>query len=101
MKIDKEPRIYIDEEGRKQITLARSEKPEDVLCDFCSGKTRPFKEYKCKDFDSGAGLMSLGDWNACPKCAELIDADDRDGLLDRVLIMASGLLSSIPDVREH
>lgn len=101
MKTDKEVRHYIDEQGRTQVTLAISEKPEDELCDFCSGHERPYKEYKCKDLDAGDGLTSLGDWNACPKCTALIEADDRDGLLDRVLIMVSGRLNQIPDVREH
>jgi len=98
MKIGKEVRRYIDEEGRTQVTLARSEKPEDELCDFCSGMERPFTEYKCKDFDSGVGIISRNGWNACPKCSALIESDDQEGLLDRVMIMTS--ISHIEGARE-
>jgi len=101
MKVDKEIRLYIDEEGKTQASMARSEKPEDELCDFCSGQQRPYKEYKCKDFHAGEGVGSLGSWNACPKCTALIDVDDREGLLDRVLLMGAGRIDQIPGVRDH
>ncbi len=84
----KDLRYYTDEIGRTQVTLAFSEKPEDELCDFCSMLNPPYKVYPCKDFEiPGMETNSLGEWNACLKCAELIDADDREGLADRSSMM--------------
>jgi len=94
----KKLREYIDEEGRRQITMAESEKPEDELCDFCSNIRKPFKVYPCKDFETLPGVISRGEWNACSKCAELIDADDREGLLDRCQLMMN--FEGIPGTRE-
>jgi hypothetical protein len=87
MRQHEEPRIYVDSEGRRQGTMAKSERPEDMLCDFCSEVHVQFKVYNCKDFDAGLGIMSRGKWNACLKCAELIDANDREGLALRSTIM--------------
>jgi hypothetical protein len=79
----RELRTYIDPDGRLSATLAKSELPEDELCDFCSGQDRPFKIYRCNDFDVEARLISRGAWNACPNCSAFIDRDDREGLLHR------------------
>lgn len=83
----KQLRIYQDEDGKTQATLAKSERLEDELCDFCSGQDKPFKVYKCRDFAyvSMPQLNSTGEWNACPKCAEYIDANNRGALLARSL----------------
>jgi hypothetical protein len=34
-----------------------------------------------------ANHWSRGSWKACSKCAELIDANDRQGLLERVALI--------------
>lgn len=87
----KEPRIYVNEQGEKEVTLAFTEKPEDELCDFCSALKPPYKVYPCKDFPHPLSPMhwSRGEWNACTKCAELVDADKREELLNRCLLMHS------------
>lgn len=87
MRTHEQPRIYVDNEGRTQGTMAKSERPEDRLCDFCSEPNVQLKAYHCKDFDAGNGVMSRGHWAACAKCAELIDANDRDALSLRSVIM--------------
>lgn len=102
MKTEKDIRLYIDEEGRMQATLAKSERPEDEICDFCSSEQRPFKVYNCKDFEMPDGSHSLGGWNACPKCADYIDNNDKKGLTDRVILMFIGMTKDIPDaIVEH
>lgn len=87
--MDKEVRFYKDKEGRTQATMAESEKLEDELCDFCSRKNPPFKIYPCRDFchPDAPQLWSRGEWNACHTCADLIDANDRQGLSERCALM--------------
>lgn len=65
--------------------MADSEKLEDHLCDFCSQKDPPYKVYKCRDFAIPWNPLqrSLGDWNACTACAELIDANRHQELATR------------------
>jgi hypothetical protein len=85
----KKLRTYINERGETEATLAFSEKEEDMLCDFCSALKPPYKVYECPDFPHPMSPMhwSRGAWNACLTCADLIDRDDREGLLDRCLLM--------------
>ncbi len=68
------------------------------VCDFCSAPN-PRWGYKARDFETvsyltlppaGAGLTensygSAGAWAACDECADLVDADDFDGILDRAM----------------
>ena len=100
----KELRLYKDSEGKTQATLAESERLEDELCDFCSGQRRPYRVYKCKDFayETMPQLNSTGDWNACPECAALIDANDREGLVQRcsLILDMDGMPGSIDGLRK-
>lgn len=81
----KKVRMYVDEEGRRQATLAASERLEDELCDFCSQNNPPYKVYPCKDFPHplSPDHWSRGGWNACKECAELVDAEDVTRLAQR------------------
>jgi hypothetical protein len=85
----KKVRTYINEQGETEATVAFTEKPEDELCDFCSALKPPYKIYPCPDFPHPMSPLhwSRGDWNACVPCAELIDADDREGLAQRCMLM--------------
>jgi hypothetical protein len=47
-----------------------------VRCDFC-GSVRPRWSYPVRD----------GSRSACDECREAIEADDREGLLDRALLI--------------
>lgn len=87
----KKPRTYINEKGETEVTMAFSEKLQDELCDFCAALNPPYKVYPCKDFAHPMSPMhwSRGEWNACSKCAALVDADDREGLLERCMLMHS------------
>jgi hypothetical protein len=89
MDISREPRIYIDKEGRISVTLADSEEEKDVLCDFCSRKNPPYKDYDCADFchPDAPTLWSRGKWAACITCAKLVDENDLDGLAERCALM--------------
>jgi len=61
-------------------------------CDFCSSP-EPLWLYAAKTFAApGTGFsgVSVGAWAACELCAELIEADDRDGLASRSLAQIAG-----------
>ena len=79
-----EPRYYIDDQGRTQATLAKSEKPEDEICDFCCSHEHPMKVYHCKQFQID-NMVFLPEWDACEECAFYINAGNRKGLLSRSL----------------
>jgi hypothetical protein len=57
-------------------------------CDFCFGPG-PFTVFDVPDFEQavpGAERhVSRGGWLACPDCAELVEARDSDGLVERVV----------------
>jgi hypothetical protein len=57
---------------------------EESECDFCTSKptTRSFpaRTYLAGITHDGRFLRSVGDWAACAKCAELIDANEPDRL---------------------
>jgi hypothetical protein len=95
--MNKELRIYEDKDGKMQATFAKSEKPEDEICDFCMGPG-PFKVYLCKEFEIGPYNL-LPEWNACPACAKLIDAEDRAGLLMRSWTLQHGHPDYIPGIK--
>ncbi len=60
------------------------------MCDFC-GDREPVSAFPCREFvlDSAPGLADLctGPWAACQGCAELITAGDREGLVERSVLM--------------
>ena len=98
--IKKELRIYINERGEQEATLAFSEKEKDMLCDFCSALRPPYRVYECPDFPHPMSSLhwSRGDWNACLTCAELIDQDDREALAERCSLMFQGVVSEEADI---
>jgi len=55
----------------------------ELVCDFCTG-TPVVKRYGCQSFDILAG-RSVGDWAACARCRDFIDAGDWNALVDYVL----------------
>jgi hypothetical protein len=85
----KKLRSYVNAKGETELTLARSEKPEHELCDFCALFNPPYKVYPCKDFPHpfDPKCWSRGSWNACHSCAAFIDADDRKGLVERCAML--------------
>lgn len=69
------------------------EMPETLIvgvCDFCSGIDPPWA-YRVADFDALRSedgktvYSSVADWAACDRCADLIDAEDWDGLHEWVV----------------
>ena len=69
------------------------------ICDFCSEPKVAWR-YPAQSFlayvVAGVVGQSVGDWAACRICHGLIEAGDRDGLLDRSL---RTLLDKNPDMR--
>jgi len=81
-------REYTDASGVTQATLAKSEKPEDVICDFCSSAEKPQTAFECRDFPMGEDPLgrqhvSTGGFNACPTCAKYVESGNREALLNR------------------
>jgi hypothetical protein len=74
-------------------TVHIPEPPEGPICDFCSGK-EIYADYPASDFNvwqvpkpdgSKLNINSQSDWAACKTCAELIDAESWNALLERSL----------------
>jgi hypothetical protein len=65
-------------------------------CDFCGIKTDARKIYDAKNFVMATGEMSIGGWASCPECSALVDAEDREGLVRR-MVEVSGV-EKMPDV---
>jgi len=63
----------------------------EIICDFCSASD-PGWGYPAKDFQAyecgGMVGESVGGWAACNTCHALIEAGDREGLMQRTLAMA-------------
>jgi len=51
-------------------------------CDFCSSTEIRWR-YPTQSFSPGLGYESVGDFAACDACHDLIEKDDREGLLTR------------------
>jgi hypothetical protein len=56
-----------------------------MICDFCSSCV-PAWRYPAESFRDQFNSVSQGDWLACRKCHDLIEAGDRSGLAERVLL---------------
>jgi hypothetical protein len=79
-------KLYYKKEGDRTYVSAVPEGVE--ICDFCSaGKVAKF--YPARDIMIDEEHASEGAWSACAPCAALIDANDRKGLFDRVMIQLS------------
>lgn len=66
----------------------------EFMCDFCGElNPQPYKDYEAKDIEvmqawessTNQSHMSEGGWVACKQCAELIDKNDREGLIKRTI----------------
>ncbi len=60
-------------------------KPEPKLCDFCS-VSEIFHVYPVRDYHAVfSRAISTEGWAACKACAQMIDAEQWHGLVDRAL----------------
>jgi len=69
-----------------------------MICDFCNAPN-PVWRFRARPFLIDYGPItgeSDADWAACNACREMIVADDRNGLVDRAMLMAP----AIPDLPE-
>jgi hypothetical protein len=83
--MEQQLRHYYDDQGRHQVTLAKSELPEDEICDFCCGSDRPLAIFIARPFKLGHGDFICNfspEWDACPTCTKFIETGDWAGLLD-------------------
>ena len=80
-------RAVADLEALEEVTFI-SRTPDDLpngepVCDFCRATpvewTYPCDSFMLPELD----WQSVGDWAACERCGELIEADDLDGLFAR------------------
>jgi hypothetical protein len=75
-------------------------RPNAVSCDFC-GSAEVAWQFPCETWDienpvaPGLTHRMLDSWMACTPCRDLVDADDWDGLLARVLV-ESPMASMLP-----
>jgi hypothetical protein len=53
-----------------------------TICDFCSG-ANPVWRYPAATFHDSFGSKSVEDWLACEACHAMIEAGDREGLIER------------------
>ena len=61
-----------------------------MICDFCNAPN-PVWRFRARPFLIDYGPItgeSDADWAACNACREMIVADDRNGLVDRAMLMA-------------
>ena len=76
-----ENRIGSEEVGVDEESFA------GLICDFCSGspvvKGYPALSFSMETQIPGIGIGSESGWAACQICADLVDADDWDGLATR------------------
>lgn len=77
--------FYTDDEGRRRARL----KGEQEICDFCLSPeiawSYPAREMRI----DGHAIINKSDdeWGACEECAELIEARDVGGLVERCVRM--------------
>ena len=55
------------------------------FCDFCSADRSAAWVWPARDIDNGPEAHSLGGWAACEECHRLLEARDRQGLLNRAV----------------
>jgi len=53
-----------------------------TICDFCSS-ANPLWRYPAATFHDSFGSKSVEDWLACEACHAMIEAGDREGLIER------------------
>lgn len=76
--------LQITQEIVDRLKANRRFDADKGLCDFCGVHELLVMTYNARDFVMQNGTMSSGGWKACVSCSALIDADDRDGLVERV-----------------
>jgi hypothetical protein len=74
-----------------------------MICDFCNAPN-PVWRFSARPFVVDYGTMSSAsdaDWAACDACRNMILADDRNGLVDRAMLIAP-VIPGLPesDARE-
>ena len=74
-----------------------------MICDFCNAPN-PVWRFSARPFVVDYGTMasaSDADWAACDACRNMILADDRNGLVDRAMLIAP-VIPGLPasDARE-
>lgn len=81
--------------------------PTGPICDFCSAP-EVWASYPAKTFHwremNGLHLNSVGGWAACKRCAELIEAENWDGLLERswqTLIAEHPWMRAAPEMKRE
>lgn len=58
---------------------------QPLVCDFCNAPDPPW-EYPAATSEMPLGVgTSLGAWCACDNCRQLIEAEDREGLVSRAV----------------
>lgn len=91
--------------SRAEAYAILNEHPELYRCDFCS---RPgvAVSYDATDFDTGhkerdgSHHVSRGGWAACQACSDMVEANDRDGLVNRSMEAYGELQSDAPKHHE-
>lgn len=68
-----------------------SDAEEEMICDFCSAREPLVRDVKALQpiaghLPGGTPLQDSGIWGACADCAELIDAKDWQGLVERGVV---------------
>lgn len=79
----------MNERARHRIPIILGTKPAAPLCDFCEEPNRPpVWRYEIPAYRQihprkpGDVLFLDGNWHACERCAALVQANDRDTILE-------------------
>lgn len=73
------------------LGYARDDAEAELICDFCAAREPLVRDIHAKNeivtgYTSGAAVLDSGTWGACAECAALIDARDRQGLIERAVV---------------
>ena len=72
-------------------------KVQKMICDFCS-ETPVYAMFDCRDLlHEESSTKSTGAWAICRGCAELVNAQDWDGVIERLIEIFKGHYSGEPD----
>ena len=87
------PKLQFTQKGDRTYVTSS---PGVPVCDFCSA-TPVDRIYLAKDIRIDPDNESEGGWAACRHCAALIDANDREGLFQRVMVRLSDYIEGDVD----
>lgn len=80
--------------ARKDTNIVEEKRMDLATCDFCS--TRPVTfSVEAEDFEDAFGNISIGGWAACEECGKLIEANEREKLLARLLALHATLFGEV------